>query len=149
MYDIGSEEKNIAAYMRDLPLREKIRSDETLKKIYLPSQNRHIVGTKAYENYRDTFISSGQYGPSILTVSVEKAQELIEKYCGTGNLGRSKNGTWSSIEVITNCPEEVGIAVNNLNGKTAKTTVFTIHYSNKGTHIVPDYPSKKGAKARK
>ena len=31
-------------------------------------------------------------------------------------------------------------------GDETATTVFTIHYSKKGTHIVPDYPSRKGTK---
>ena len=31
----------------------------------------------------------------------------------------------------------------DLTGKTVETTVFKIHYSQNGIHIVPDYPSKK------
>lgn len=30
----------------------------------------------------------------------------------------------------------------------AETTTFTIRYSKKGLHIVPDYPSRKGDKAK-
>ena len=48
------------------------------------------------------------------------------------------NYKWANNEII-------GTVVNNLKDKEAETTVFKIHYSEKyGTHIVPDYPSKKG-----
>lgn len=39
-----------------------------------------------------------------------------------------------------------GVAVNDMTGKEAETTVFKIHYSKNGIHIVPDYPSKKKVK---
>ena len=47
-------------------------------------------------------------------------------------------------EVIITNSTEVGEVVNNKNGERRKTTVFKIHYSKKGVHIVSDYPSKKG-----
>ena len=36
--------------------------------------------------------------------------------------------------------------VNNKTGDEAEPTVFKIHYDRRGTHIVPDYPSKEGGK---
>lgn len=39
----------------------------------------------------------------------------------------------------------VGVVVNNMNGKSAETSVFKIHYAKKEFHIVLDYPSKKEA----
>ena len=50
---------------------------------------------------------------------------------------------WDNIEIILNNDEIIGKAVNNITGKEVDTTVFKIHYGNKGAHIVPDYPSKK------
>lgn len=55
----------------------------------------------------------------------------------------NKNGKWDNKETILDNDEIVGKAIDNRNGKSADTTVFKIHYGQKGAHIVPDYPSKK------
>ena len=74
---------------------------------------------------------------------------MIDKYAGTGILRRGKDGRWVNEEIITVCQEDIGVVVNNIDGKEAITSVFKIKYGKNGTHVVPDYPSKKGAKARK
>lgn len=51
MYNIGSEEQNVAAYMRDLPLRKRIQSGEFPLDIHKGRQNKHVVGTQEYEQY--------------------------------------------------------------------------------------------------
>ena len=73
----------------------------------------------------------------------------MDTYCGTGILRCDRTGAWNSVETITTNESVVGVAVNDLNGKSAATTVFSIHYAADGVHIVPDYPSKKGMKSTK
>ena len=125
MYDIGSTEKNVAAWLRDQPLRNKILAGKEYPSVIESGQQRkHIQGTLEY------------------------AQSLVDKYRGTGILPRAKDGRWLKTEIITVHPDIIGVAVNNRTGAEADTMVFKIHYGKKGTHIVPDYPSKKGAKAR-
>lgn len=68
---------------------------------------------------------------------------MIKKYSCQGYIRLNKNDEWDNNEIIINNDEVVEMAVNNLTGKEAETTVFKIHYSDKGAHIVPDYPSKK------
>lgn len=46
-------------------------------------------------------------------------------------------------EIILTNDKPIGYVVNNLNGVTQETSVFKIHYSKKGIHIVSDYLSKK------
>ena len=70
------------------------------------------------------------------------------KYHGKGILLKTKDGKWRGIERITNHPQEIGVAVNNLNGVEAATTTFTIRYSKSGYHVVPDYPNRKGEKGK-
>lgn len=149
MYDIGSEEQNVAAYMRDLPIRKKIQSDETVKTIFPGQQRKHIPGTLEYTQYTEKLKKIGQYGPSRLSITPDEAQGLIDQYSGTGILGKHKDGSWNNTEEITIHKQIVGTVVNNIAGEEAETTVFKIHYGKKGTHIVPGYPSRKGAKDNK
>lgn len=81
-----------------------------------------------------------------MTITLDESQALI-KYHGTGILPRSRDGEWSHQEWITIHPEEIGIVVNDRTGVEVATTTFKIHYGQKGTHIVPDYPSRKGMKS--
>ena len=149
MYDIGSGEKNIKAYMRDLPLRRKIQSDQVITTIEPGQFRKHVAGTNEYKQYVEKLKKQGKNGPSRLTVSADEAQALVDQYKGTGILERTNDGVWQSKEVVTMHPDVIGVVVDNRNGAEAETTVFKIHYGKRGTHIVPDYPSKKGAKGRR
>lgn len=149
LYNTGSESGNIAAFQRDQPIRDKLQSADTVKAIDMNAQDAHIAGTKRYQDRADKLKRANQYGPSRLDISPEAAQALVSKYVGTGVLTRSKKtGTWLNEEVITTNESVVGTVVHNLTGKEAQTSVFKIKYGPGGTHIVPDYPSKKGAKGK-
>jgi hypothetical protein len=148
MYDIGSTEKNVAAWLRDQPIRKKIGSEQYPLTVYQGRQNKHIVGTHEYKQYVVNLTKKGEYGPSRLSIDENAIKLLVEKYHGTGILLKRKDGSWREIERITVHPEKIGVAVNNLTGAEADTTVFTIRYSGDGVHIVPDYPSRKGEKAK-
>lgn len=106
-------------------------------------QNIHIPGKKEYEDRKKILAEKGLYGPSEILISNEEIESLVDKYAGSGIIEIGKNGKWTGIELIVTNDKPVGIVYNNLNGKSAKTSVFKIHYSAKGVHIVPDYPSKK------
>ena len=103
------------------------------------AQSKHIKGGKRYVEY----MQNHEYEPSMLTISDEEAQELINLYHGTGILKQNKNGKVLPSEIIIDNDKVIGYAVNNLNGKTVETTGFKIHYSEKGTHIVPVYENQK------
>lgn len=95
------------------------------KKIHLGKQGKHIVG---HNNYTK--------GKSILSISTEKAQRLVNKYSGTGKkIGANRE------RVDFKCI--IGKYVDPKTGKAYDTTVGTIHYSNSGTHIVPEKPIKR------
>ena len=149
MYDIGSTDANVSAFLRDQPIRNKIGSDQYPLTLHRGRQNKHIPGTHEFTQYAKTLSEKGQFGPSRITIGEEAVNALVKKYHGTGILLRSKDGVWRGIERITIHPDTIGVAVNNLNGAEADTTTFTIRYSKDGFHIVPDYPSRKGEKAKK
>ncbi|MBQ6998921.1 MAG: hypothetical protein IJN62_03940 [Clostridia bacterium] len=92
------------------------------KTIHLGKQGKHIVG---HNNYIK--------GKSILKISAETAQKLINKYSGTGK----KIG--SNRERI-NFKKVIGKYIDPKTGKSYDTTIGTIHYSKTGTHIVPEKP---------
>lgn len=120
-----------------------IKSDKQSKEIDVGQQDKHIIGTKNYKQKANNLKNKKQYGPSYLNIDNKKIQELIKKYSGQGYIKLNRNDEWDNNETIINNDEVVGMAVNNLTGKEAETTVFKIHYGDKGVHMVPDYPSKK------
>ena len=108
-------------------------------------QKIHRKGTEMYKNRKAALEAKGKYGPSYITISDEEIIELVNRFKGTGII-RTKNGKWNNQEVIVTNETVIGVAVNDITGKEVETTVFKIHYSKNGIHIVPDYPSKKRMK---
>lgn len=107
-------------------------------------QEIHVPGTKQYEERKAQLAKKGQYGPSYLTISDEEILALVDEFKGTGDIRLTgEELKWNNQETILTNDKIIGYAVNNMTGKEAETTVFKIHYSDKGVHIVPDYPSKK------
>lgn len=149
MYDIGDTSKNVDAWLRDQPIRRSIGSNEYPLKLHNGRQNSHIAGTNEFKQYVDKLSKKGQFGPSRLTIDMAEIEDLVSRYHGTGILLMSDDGRWRGIERVTVYPYEIGIAVNNLTGAESSTTTFTIRYSKDGYHIAPDYPSRKGEKAKK
>lgn len=110
----------------------------------VPRQAVHRQDTKMYEQRKAELTAKGQYGPAYVTVSDDEILQLVDKYKGTGIIKISpKKLTWNNQETIIDNDKIVGVCVNNRNGVSVETTVFKIHYSKTGIHIVPDYPSKK------
>ncbi|MFC8149895.1 polymorphic toxin type 50 domain-containing protein [Bacillus paralicheniformis] len=77
-------------------------------------------------------------GSMILSQSIfygdnKKAQELLDKYVGTGEFPR--NG-----REVVDFGQKIGKAYDMKTGKYIETTGGTIHYSKDDTHIVPAKP---------
>ena len=106
-------------------------------------QDVHRQGTRRYEERKAMLEAKGQYGPSYLTISDDEVLELVHKYSGKGEIRVDRSGKWNNRETIVTNDKIVGVVVNNMNGKSAETSVFKIHYAKKEFHIVPDYPSKR------
>ncbi len=104
--------------------REYIKTTQPLK-IEVGKQGKHILG---HNNYIE--------GRSYLTISLEEAQEIINKYAGTGEINFNRKGEWDKKELIK-VDKDIGVSINNKTGIETLTNKFKVHYSNKGTHIVP------------
>ena len=147
MYNTGSENGNIDAYLRDLPIRSRIRNVYS-REMNIGRQNGHIIGTNEYNMYVQKQARLGRKGVSVITCSVDELNELFNQYSSTGILGRKRNSAeWDGTETITQNDKVIGYTVDLDTGEAVDTPCFTIHYSlRKGWHIVPDYDDKKGAK---
>lgn len=94
-------------------------------------QNRHILGTKEYREDK-----------SVLYVSIEEAQDLVDRYHGTGEMMYNKKGEWENTETVkTN--KIVGYLTDWATNQKIGTKTVTIHYSRTGTHIVPKWETQK------
>ena len=93
-----------------------------IKTIHEGKQGKHIIG---HNNYIE--------GRSIFYGTVDDAQKLVNKFAGTGQwLGNDRERV--------NCGKIIGECIDPLTKKSQKTTMGLIHYSKKGTHIVPSQP---------
>lgn len=138
------KEKLIALHssVEDPRVRRYLKSDK---------QPKNIIHAKYLQHSRDSLLYAhiakrNKHPSSYLTITEEECEMLVNKYAGSGEL--SYNSKWRRLndknitEVITVHDSVVGVVVNNETGVAVETSVFKIHYSGKGAHIVPDYPSK-------
>ncbi len=79
---------------------------------------------------------TGPKWKSILTVD---AQELVDKYAGTGEYELSASGVWKHNERVV-CEDVIGDWIEH--GDKIPSKVAQIHYSTKGTHVYPVNPNK-------
>ncbi|MGN7167948.1 phage minor capsid protein [Paenibacillus cellulositrophicus] len=105
-------------------IRKAIQTEQP-KHLHMGHQGKHIKG---HNNYIE--------GKSYLTISTEEAQELVNRYAGTGEIRLTQRGEWNNKEIIvTN--ERFGVYIDQDTGEELVPDGFTIHYGKKGVHIVP------------
>lgn len=109
---------------RDLeaPIRAAIRRGDYPLTINPEKQSRHMVG-------------SALPGRSVITISQEELQKIVNEQAGHGEIGLDKNGGWNSSEKIDS-GRVIGYTVNR-EGVIIETSRAKIHYSKKGVHVVP------------
>lgn len=107
-------------------------------------QEEHILGTEARAR-RMAKVKDGDHGPSIVNMSVEDAQALVNECSGHG-IAKLRRHADGSVELSELCihpnRDIIGIYVNDLSGLVTETDTFVIKYSKRhGTHIVPAVPT--------
>ncbi|BFH60738.1 phage minor capsid protein [Paenibacillus azoreducens] len=117
--------KNAEVNAKIEEIRKHIQSDQQPKHLHMGHQGKHIKG---HNNYIE--------GKSYLTISADEAQELVNRYAGTGRLKTTKKGDWDNKELVVS-DRVVGVALDQHTGEAFETKVFKIHYGKKGVHIVP------------
>ena len=130
MYNLGSTENNVKAYIKDAPIKETISTTYDLEKYRDSKWEKHDPNSKGYET-----------NASQVTISKQETIDLIKKYAGKGALLRNPNGTWNKQELIHS--DTVVGKVLGVNNKWVETKTFKIHYSKRGVHIVPSLRDTK------
>ena len=99
-------------------------------------QARHIEGTPQFEEYKAHRLAKGQPPQSILTVTMEEAQEIVDRYKCTGTvvIQTHKSGG-VKIREFTDSDKIIGRYYKDNSYKETKR--LGIYYSKNGTHIVP------------
>lgn len=106
-------------------IKEKIARGEINLRINTGHQKKHIQSDKGYVE-----------GKSYLYGSIDDAQQLVNRYSGTGIPKFDKKGRWTQKEFVTGT-EYIGVYRSLDTGEESKTRRFSIHYGKNGTHIVP------------
>ncbi len=123
-------------------LKERIASGEVSTAIRPQVQARHIEGTPQFEQYKAARLAKGQTPQSILSVSIQEAQEIVDKYACTGTV---------TVKMPLNAPMEIreyrnldrAIGKYYANNAFHDTKRIMIVYAKKGTHIVPTIPKEE------
>lgn len=116
---------NINLYEKDRALEKEIRTGKIPTRIESGKQGKHF---KEHSNYIN--------GRSYLTISEKEAQEVVNKYAGSGKKLRDAKGQWRHKEIVR-ADDPIGYSIDPVTGESSLTNCFTIHYSKKGVHIVP------------
>lgn len=107
----------------EAPIREAIKNGKYPLAINPEKQARHMQGTATP-------------GRSVVTISAEELQEIINANAGSGKINLTEDLLkWKSTEII-DAGKEIGFTVNR-NGVIIAARSLKIHYSNTGTHAVP------------
>ena len=96
--------------------------------------NKHIIGHLDYERYKNSRAKKGKCPQSVLTISRDEAQNIINNKSGTGIVKARRDRTAMNIEFIS-CDRVIGMYYDH--GKYHETTKAVIHYGGKGSHLVP------------
>lgn len=122
--DVSKAEAVALKVRRDAeaPIREAIRRGDHPLTINPEKQARHMMGTALP-------------GRSVITVSSEELQNIINQRAGGGKLDLSDSLTWNKREIV-DAGKEIGYTIN-AKGDIIITRHIKIHYSKTGVHAVP------------
>ena len=113
---------------------EKIHSGQYSTKLSMQQFDKHVFGTAKYKEYLNTRLQGGGNPQSVITISKEEAQKIIETKAGTGIIKVDRNGNARPQEQIT-CDNTIGQYY--CDGRYIDTNKAVIHYGKKNCHIVP------------
>ena len=123
-------------------LNARITSGEISTQIRPQVQARHIEGTAEFEWYRAQRLAKGQTPQSVMTITAQEAQELVDRYAGTGTV-TIKNRNDGSLEIKEYTDTDQVVGRYYADNKYWDTKRMIIFYSKKGIHVVPTNPEEK------
>lgn len=113
---------------------KKVQAGEYSLKLSQQQYDKHVYGTQKYTEYRQSREAKGGNPQSHLLISAEEVQEIINNKHGTGIIRTDRNGNPTNIERIT-CDKVIGQYYAK--GEFHDTAKAALHYSKRGTHLVP------------
>lgn len=113
---------------------QKVRSGQYSLKLSYQNYNKHVAGTADYRRYEASRALKGLNSQSRLSISIQQAQEIINKQSGTGLLKVRRDGTTTGVERIT-CDCIVGQYCHQ--GRWYNTNKAAIVHGKHGSHIYP------------
>lgn len=134
---IAYENQNKQKRIPQIPassISEKIQTGQYSIKLSAQQFDKHVVGTAKYQEYLNTRLAGGGNPQSIISISKEDAQKIIENKAGTGIIKVDAKGNARPQEQIT-CDNIIGQYYYD--GKYVDTNKAVIHYGKKNSHIVP------------
>ena len=134
----GLERKQLRQDATPEEVRAYLRSGAQPKKIVASKQNQHINGTGEWRERCER--QGGAAQQSEVALTIEEIQALVYEYAGTGRLNVSGKNPPQVKETVTAKGRIIG-TWRDRKGNASETDSFTIHYSKKGTHVVPARPS--------
>ena len=129
LYNKGSKFENLQDFLNDETIRKNIRSNNNYKKIKESKQLIHLINNENYIEGRSYFEDA----------DIDKLEKYIKKYSGTGRIIRKISDNSFNNQEIVIIKELNGVNINMTTKNETITHRFKIHYSNKGTHIVPTF----------
>lgn len=131
---VGTERQLRIPAVAASSITKKVEAGEYSLKLSDQNYNKHVEGHRDYERYAASREAKGQNPPSVLTISKEEAQEIINKQSGTGIIRVNRDGTPRNIEDIT-CDRIVGKYYPH--GIFHETNKAAIHHGSQGSHLIP------------
>lgn len=117
-----------------LEIINRVKNGEINLKSNRGHYEKHVSGTKQYNNYLKNRKERGWGPQNRLTISEDKVQEIINNFHGRGIIYHGKNNLNKWFEEV-NVGKNIGYYY--LKGVGYPTSKIRIYYGKKGTHIVP------------
>lgn len=114
-------------------IKEKVESGEYSLKLSRQMYLKHVEGTAQFKSYAATRAGKGLPQQSVITITEEEAQEIINSLSGKGVERPAKNGV-SNVEFVFT-DKVVGKCYDK--GAWKETTKVAIHHGKRSSHIVP------------
>ena len=115
-------------------LKAKIDSGEISTQIRPQQQAKHIEGTPQFESYKASRLAKGKMPQSVLAITQEEAQSLVNELSCTGIVEVSGENNMKFVEY---CDAGRVIGKYYADNTYRETKRFAIYYSKRGTHVVP------------
>ncbi len=116
-------------------LQDAINSGRISTKLDKTAQSKHVKNSDSYNSE----VAKGEL-PSYMTISKMEVQTLVNQNYQNGDVKIGKDGQF---RVIIEVDKPIGMFGDSLTHKYIETNRATIHFSKKGSHVVPAYKKEK------